>query len=35
MTSADCYAGVSAAYARAQSIAVARPFPGRDVALPG
>ena len=35
MTAADCYAGVSAAYARAQSIAVARHFPGRDVALPG
>jgi len=35
MTAADCYAGVSAACARAQSIAVARHFPGRDVALPG
>jgi hypothetical protein len=35
MTAADCYAGVSAAYARAQSISVARHFPGHGVALPG
>ena len=35
MPSADCCAGVRAACARAQSIAVARPFPGRDAALPG
>jgi hypothetical protein len=35
MTSADCYAVVSAAYACAQSISVARHFPGRDAALPG
>jgi len=35
MTAADCCAGVSAACARAQSISVARHFPGRDAALPG
>jgi hypothetical protein len=35
MTSADCYVGVSAAYARAPSLAVARHFPGHDGALPG
>ena len=35
MTSADCSVGVSAACACAQSIAVARHFPGRDEALPG
>ena len=35
MTSADFCSGVSAAYACAQSISVARHFPGRDVALPG
>jgi len=42
MASADCCPAVSAPYARAQSIAavpagrqVARPFPGRDAALPG
>jgi hypothetical protein len=35
MTAADGYTGVSAACARAQSIAVARPFPGHGIALPG
>jgi len=35
MTAADCSAGLSAACARAQSISVARHFPGRDRALPG
>jgi hypothetical protein len=35
MTSADCCLAVSAACARAQSLAVARPFPGPKAALPG
>ena len=35
MTSADCSAGVNVDCSHAQSIAVARPFPGRDGALPG
>ena len=35
MTSADCCAGVSADCSYAPSIAVARPCPGRDGALPG
>ena len=35
MTSADCCPAVSAACARAQSIAVARHFPGHKAALPG
>jgi len=35
MTSADCYAGVSVDCSHAQSIAVARHFPGHDGALPG
>ena len=35
MTSADCYVGVSADCSGAQSIAVARHFPGHDAALPG
>ena len=35
MTSADCCAGVSVDCSYAQSISVARHFPGRDAALPG
>jgi hypothetical protein len=35
LTAADCCPAVSAAYARAPSIAVARHFPGHQAALPG
>jgi hypothetical protein len=35
MTSADCSVGVSVDCSHAQSISVARHFPGRDGALPG
>jgi hypothetical protein len=35
LPAADCCAGVRVDYSHAQSISVARPFPGRGAALPG